>query len=149
MPHTLKCVWHSFHFIHKQSMHRIRCMLCLFKFYFKKYFLSPVCSHFAKINEFSGAFLKHLCPDVDYDVLHEGDFWGGWLCAGCRLTMTYVHGLINYKETKTECRLYWCLLEFIDWEYSQSYWYFWPSLVNYCPSNLLSSSAPPPPSLCY
>ncbi len=43
------------------------------------------------------------------------------------------HGLINYKDTKTKCRLYWCLKEFIDWRYSQSCWYFRPSFVNYCP----------------
>ncbi len=42
-----------------------------------------------------------------------------------------------------------CLLEFIDWRYSQSCWYFRPSFMSYCPSNLLSSSPlPPPPSLC-
>jgi hypothetical protein len=37
-----------------------------------------------------------------------------------------------------------CLLEFIDWRYSQSCWYFRPSFVNYCPSDLLSSSPPSP-----
>jgi hypothetical protein len=41
-----------------------------------------------------------------------------------------------------------CLLEFLDWRYSQSCWYFRPSFVNYCPSNFLSGSPPPPPSLC-
>ncbi len=42
-----------------------------------------------------------------------------------------------------------CLSGFIDWRYSQSYWYFRPSFVNCCPSNLLSGSIspPPPPSL--
>jgi hypothetical protein len=31
------------------------------------------------------------------------------------------HRLINYKEDiKTKCHLYWCLIEFIDWRYSQS-----------------------------
>ncbi len=56
-------------------------------------------------------------------------------------------GLINYKDTKTKCRLYWYLIEFLDWRYSQSYWYFRPSFVNYWPSNLLSGSPPlPPPS---
>jgi hypothetical protein len=25
------------------------------------------------------------------------------------------HGLINYKDTKTKYRRYWCLIEFIDW----------------------------------
>jgi hypothetical protein len=43
-----------------------------------------------------------------------------------------------------------CLSEFIDWRYSQSCWYFRPSFVNYCPSNLLSGSPPSftPSSLC-
>ncbi len=35
------------------------------------------------------------------------------------------HGLINYKDTKTN-RLYGCLIEFIEWRYSQSCWYFRP-----------------------
>ncbi len=38
------------------------------------------------------------------------------------------HGLINYKDTTTKCRLYWCLIEFIDWRYSRSCWYFDPAL---------------------
>ncbi len=51
--------------------------------------------------------------------------------------------LINYKDT-TKCRIYWCLIEFIDWRYSHSCWYFRTSFVNNCPSNLLSGSPPPP-----
>ncbi len=58
------------------------------------------------------------------------------------------HGLINYEDAKTKCRLfYWCLIEFVDWRGSQSIqscWYFRPSSVNYCPNNLLSFSPPPP-----
>jgi hypothetical protein len=38
------------------------------------------------------------------------------------------------------------VLECIDWRYSQSCWYFRPSFVNYCPSNLPSVSPLPPPS---
>ncbi len=38
-----------------------------------------------------------------------------------------------------------CLSEFIDWRYSQSWWFFQPSCVNCCPSKLLSGSLPPPP----
>ncbi len=34
---------------------------------------------------------------------------------------------------------------FIDWRYSQSCWYFRPSIVNCCLSNLLSGSTLPPP----
>jgi hypothetical protein len=37
---------------------------------------------------------------------------------------SYRHGLINFKDTKTKCRLYWCLFEFVDWRYSHSCWYF-------------------------
>jgi hypothetical protein len=67
---------------------------------------------------------------------------------GTLLNIMRVHGLINYKDTKTKCRLYWLLTEFIDWRYSRSCWYFRPSFVNYCVSNLLSASPPlhhPPP----
>ncbi len=38
-----------------------------------------------------------------------------------------------------------CLLEFIDWRYSQSCWYFRPSFVNCYHSYLLSGSTLPPP----
>ncbi len=61
-------------------------------------------------------------------------------------------GLINYIDTKANwchpknwavkglwCR---CLSEFMDWRYSQSRWYFRPSFVNCCLSNLLSGSQP-------
>ncbi len=33
---------------------------------------------------------------------------------------------------------------YVDWRYSQSCWYFRPRFVNYCPSNLLFGSPPPP-----
>jgi hypothetical protein len=55
------------------------------------------------------------------------------------------HGLINYKVTKIKYRLYWCSIEFIDWRYFQSCWYFRPSFVKCCPSTLLSGLLPPPP----
>ncbi len=29
-------------------------------------------------------------------------------------------GLNNYKTTNPKCRLYWCIIEFIDWIYSQA-----------------------------
>ncbi len=32
------------------------------------------------------------------------------------------------KTQNPKCRLYWCLIEFIDWRYSQSSWYFRPLL---------------------
>ncbi len=34
------------------------------------------------------------------------------------LYCTLHHGLINYKDTKIKCRIYWCLIEFIDWRHS-------------------------------
>ncbi len=37
-----------------------------------------------------------------------------------------------------------CLSEFMDWRYSKSCWYFRPSFVNFCPTNLLSGSTLPP-----
>jgi hypothetical protein len=33
---------------------------------------------------------------------------------------------ITIKATNPKCRLYWCLIEFIDWRYSQSCWYCRP-----------------------
>jgi hypothetical protein len=36
---------------------------------------------------------------------------------------------------------------FINRRHSQSCWYFRPSCVNYCPSNLLSGSSPPLPKV--
>jgi hypothetical protein len=67
-----------------------------------------------------------------------------------------MHELINYIDTKSKmssseknwslnglCGRY--LSEFVDWRYSQSCWYYWPSFVNWCPSNLLSGWTPPPP----
>ncbi len=68
------------------------------------------------------------------------------------------HELINNIGTKPKCRHLKkltvkglcgrCLSEFIDWRYCQSCWYFRPSFVNWCPSNLLSGStlSPLPPS---
>jgi hypothetical protein len=38
------------------------------------------------------------------------------------------------------------LSEFKNWRYSQFCWYFRPSFVNCCDSNLLFDSLPPPPS---
>ncbi len=54
------------------------------------------------------------------------------------------HGLIIYKDTKTKCRLYWGLKEFIDWSYSRHVGR--PNFVNYFPSNPFFCSPPPPPS---
>jgi hypothetical protein len=35
-----------------------------------------------------------------------------------KVLLGHSHGLINYKDTKTKCRLYRCLIGFIDWRYS-------------------------------
>jgi hypothetical protein len=35
---------------------------------------------------------------------------------------------ITIKTPNSKCLLYWCLIEFIDWRYSQSCWYFQPLL---------------------
>ncbi len=35
---------------------------------------------------------------------------------------------ITIKTPNPKCRLYWGLIEFIDWRYSQSCWYFRPAL---------------------
>ncbi len=43
-----------------------------------------------------------------------------------------------------KCRLYWCLVEFIDWRYSQACWYFDPAVRTITATyNLLSGSPPP------
>jgi hypothetical protein len=59
------------------------------------------------------------------------------------------HGLINYKDTKTKCRLYWCSVEFIDLRYSQSCWNFRPSFVNYCSLTFFLVHPPPPVKVQY
>jgi hypothetical protein len=35
---------------------------------------------------------------------------------------------ISIKTPNPKCRIFWCLIEFIDWRYSQSWWYFRPLL---------------------
>ncbi len=52
---------------------------------------------------------------------------------------TYKHGR---RTQNPKCRLYWCLIEFVDWIYSQSCWYFRPLLWTVAP---LPSLWPPPP----
>jgi hypothetical protein len=60
-------------------------------------------------------------------------------------------GLLNFIDTKAKCghkkknlpgKRLWgrCLSGFVDERYCQSYWYFRPSFMNCCPSNL----SPPP-----
>ncbi len=50
------------------------------------------------------------------------------------------------KISNPKCRLYWCLIEFIDWRYSQSCWYFFfDSSCELLPFYLLSDPPTPPP----
>jgi hypothetical protein len=42
----------------------------------------------------------------------------------------------NYKDTKPYMSLYWYLIEFIDWRYSQLCWYFRPLLWTSAPRTL-------------
>jgi hypothetical protein len=55
-----------------------------------------------------------------------------------------IHGLNNYKTPNPKCRLYWCLIEFIDWRYSQWGWYFRPALWTIAPLTFSLVSSPPP-----
>jgi hypothetical protein len=77
-----------------------------------------------------------------------------------RKHMKQDHGLFNYIDNNAKCRHLknwpvkglcgrW-LSEFIDWSYSQSCQYFWPSFVNCFPCNLLSlvQRYPPLPLPC-
>jgi hypothetical protein len=54
---------------------------------------------------------------------------------------------LTIKTPNPKCRLYWCLIEFIDWRYRQSCRYFRPSFVNWCHSNLFSDLPYPSPPL--
>jgi hypothetical protein len=47
------------------------------------------------------------------------------------------------KTQNPKCRLYWCLIKFIYWRYSQSCWYFQPFLLTVAP---IPTLWPPPPS---
>jgi hypothetical protein len=54
---------------------------------------------------------------------------------------------ISIKTPNPKCRLYWCLIEFIYWRYSQSCGFFDPS-CELAPPNLLTGSPTPPPPPC-
>ncbi len=51
------------------------------------------------------------------------------------------------KTQNPKCRLYWCLIEFIDWRYSQTCWYFRPFLWTVAPLRTFSLTSPTPPPL--
>jgi hypothetical protein len=52
---------------------------------------------------------------------------------------------ITIKTPNSKCRLYWCLIELIDWRYSQSCWYFRPLLWTSAPLTFSLVHLPPPP----
>ncbi len=62
-----------------------------------------------------------------------------------------MHGPNNYtvKTANPTCCFYWCLIEFKDWRYSQSCWYFRPLLWTSAPLTFslvhLTPISPPPP----
>ncbi len=62
----------------------------------------------------------------------------------------YPMDLVITKTSNPKCRLYWCLIEFLYWRYSQSCCYFRPALWTTAPItfSLVSSPPPHPPSLC-
>ncbi len=43
---------------------------------------------------------------------------------GIATAHTFFMDQITIKTPNPKCRFYWCLIEFIDWRYSQSCWYF-------------------------
>ncbi len=56
---------------------------------------------------------------------------------------------ITIKTSNRKCRLYWWLIEFIDWRYSQSCWYFRPLLWTSAPLTFsLVHLTPSPPLPC-
>ncbi len=55
---------------------------------------------------------------------------------------------IYIKIPNPKWRLYWCLLEFLDWRYSQPCWYFRPLLWTSAPLSFSLIHLSPPPSPC-
>ncbi len=73
--------------------------------------------------------------------------------AGFQTTVQIIMDQISRLKTPNpKCRLYWCLLEFKDWRYSQSCWYFLPLLWTRATLSIKPSFwliyPPPPRSLC-
>ncbi len=62
------------------------------------------------------------------------------------LLMLPVPGMdqISIKTPNPKCRLYWCLIEFIYWRYSQSWWYFRPLLWTSASLTFSPTYLPPP-----
>ncbi len=53
--------------------------------------------------------------------------------------------ITTIKTPNPKCRLYWCLIDFIDWRYIQSCWYFRPLLWISAPLTESLVHLPPPP----
>ncbi len=51
---------------------------------------------------------------------------------------------ITIKTPNPKCRLYWCFIEFADWRFCQSCWYFRPPLWNSVPLTFSWLTSPPP-----
>jgi hypothetical protein len=66
--------------------------------------------------------------DLDGVVIHNEGRLKGW---GLKSRLFWDQTL------NVVTRLYWCLIEFIDWTHSQSCCYFSTGFVKHCPSNLL------------
>jgi hypothetical protein len=52
---------------------------------------------------------------------------------------------IFIKTPNPKCRLNWCLIEFIDWRYNQTCWYFRSLLWTSAPLTWFNYLPPPPP----
>ncbi len=65
---------------------------------------------------------------------------GGGVKEGARTLDQLAINTPNHK-----CRLYWCLLEFTDWRYSQSCWYFQPLFWTITPQTFSLVHLPPLP----
>jgi hypothetical protein len=77
-------------------------------------------------------FLLYLCTFTVFLLRGEKYEGSPVFSGGCRLYIIVVwltESLMDEGTVKTKnpkFRLYWCLIEFIDWRYSQSCWYFRP-----------------------
>jgi hypothetical protein len=67
------------------------------------------------------------------------------LCQASLLVSLLLMDQIFIKTPNHKCRLYWCLIDFIDWRYSQSCWYFRCLLGTSTPLTFSLVLLPPPP----
>ncbi len=101
-------------------------------------------------------FVQYISKIADYCVNHKKCLSNNLQLTILVTSIQYVEAWTNYlyrhqskkmsSSKKLICKRLCgrCLSGFIDWKYSQSCWYFRPSFVNFCPSNLFSGSNPPP-----